>query len=77
MVPASLARSEQSSKSLANDAETMTEAKIIVVGRKLAMKMAGDPRVVLSIDGPNSTEEISEVAENLLHALEQMPANTL
>ena len=56
--------------------DSKSDRKIIVVGRKLAMKMTGDPRVVLSIAGPNSTEEISEVAESLLHALEQMSANT-
>ena len=55
--------------------DSKSDKKIIVVGRKLAMKMADDPRVVLSIDGPNSTDDISEVAENLLHALEQMSVN--
>ncbi len=45
--------------------------KFIVVGRKLAMKMLNDERVIQIIDGPSTTEEIPENIANLIKALEQ------
>jgi F-type H+-transporting ATPase subunit gamma len=44
----------------------------IVVGRKLALKMANDPRVVRTLEGPNVIEEIPAVILKVLHALEEV-----
>ncbi|CEG59157.1 F0F1 ATP synthase subunit gamma [Legionella fallonii] len=45
---------------------------LIVVGRKLALKMADDARVMATIDGPNAIEEIPAVILNLLQTLEKV-----
>lgn len=44
----------------------------IVVGRKLASKMAEDSRVMATLDGPNAIEEIPAVILNLLQILEKV-----
>lgn len=49
----------------ASEGASQAKAKLIVVGRKLALKFAGDARVVVALDGPNTTEEISSVISAL------------
>ncbi|WP_392536690.1 F0F1 ATP synthase subunit gamma [Legionella sp. 227] len=45
---------------------------LIVVGRKLALKMENDARVIAILDGPNAIEEIPAVILNLLQTLEKV-----
>jgi F-type H+-transporting ATPase subunit gamma len=52
--------------------KTNATPKLIVVGRKLAAKMAGDNRVVKVVDGPNSVEEIPDVILRLIQSVEQL-----
>ncbi|WP_454783606.1 F0F1 ATP synthase subunit gamma [Legionella sp. WA2022007384] len=47
------------------------EPMLVLVGHKLALKMANDSRVIATIDGPNAIEEIPAVISNVLHALEK------
>lgn len=58
--------------SLINQTQSLEQPKLIVVGRKLAMKMAGDDRVTQVIDGANSAEEISDVIFKLIQSVEQI-----
>lgn len=48
------------------------EPMIVLVGRKLAAKMVGDPRVVATVDGPSAAEEIHSVIAELVAALERI-----
>lgn len=45
---------------------------LIVVGRKLALKMANDSRVIATLDGPNALEEIPTVILKILQSLEDI-----
>lgn len=45
---------------------------LIIVGRKLALKLADDPRVVHVLDGPNVIEEIPAVILKVLKTLEEI-----
>ncbi|HHN5546346.1 TPA: F0F1 ATP synthase subunit gamma [Legionella pneumophila] len=47
------------------------EPALVLVGHKLALKMANDSRVMATIDGPNAIEEIPAVISNVLHTLEK------
>lgn len=47
-----------------------TSLKLVIVGRKLALRMADDDRVIQEMSGHETAEEISVVILNLLHALE-------
>ncbi|MFC7781338.1 F0F1 ATP synthase subunit gamma [Legionella taurinensis] len=47
------------------------EPALVLVGHKLALKMANDSRVLATIDGPNAIEEIPGVIANVLEALEK------
>ena len=51
-------------------------AKLIVVGRKLALKFAADKRLVAALDGPSAAEEIPGVISALAKELSKFPANT-
>jgi len=53
---------------------TPTPPKLIVVGRKLALKFLDDKRVVASLDGPSVAEEIPAVITELAKTLTQFPA---
>jgi F-type H+-transporting ATPase subunit gamma len=44
----------------------------VTVGHKIALKLEGDPRVIASIDGPNSVEEIPRVISELSEKLVPM-----
>jgi F-type H+-transporting ATPase subunit gamma len=46
--------------------------RALVVGRKLASKLEGDPRVVESLEGPNSAEEIAGAIAELALRLSQV-----
>lgn len=46
--------------------------KLIIVGRKLAMRMVDDNRVIREINGYETTDEISTVILNLIHTLENV-----
>jgi F-type H+-transporting ATPase subunit gamma len=58
--------------------ETVAAAPInlLVVGRKLALRFLEDPRVVASLDGPNTAEEIPQVIEQLAKTLARFPKAT-
>lgn len=62
---------------LAHFAEISTDVphpqKIIVVGRKLASKLDGDPRIVETLDGPNAAEEITATITELARRLTRFP----
>ena len=45
---------------------------LIVVGRKLALKMINDSRIIATLDGPNAIEEIPAVILKILHSLEEI-----
>lgn len=45
---------------------------LIIVGRKLALKMANDLRVIATLDGPNALEEIPTVIFKILQSLEDV-----
>ncbi|WP_040535299.1 F0F1 ATP synthase subunit gamma [Legionella drancourtii] len=45
---------------------------LIVVGRKLALKMANDSHVIATLDGPNAIEEIPAVILKILRSLEEI-----
>lgn len=44
----------------------------LVVGRRLAAKLAGEPRVTASFDGPSVVEEVQPVLERLMNALSEL-----
>lgn len=44
---------------------------LIAVGRKLCLKLEGDPRAVALLEGANMAEEIEEVLSRLVNALDQ------
>lgn len=45
---------------------------LIIVGRKLALKLANDSRVMATLDGPNALEEIPTVILKILQSLEDV-----
>lgn len=47
-------------------------SRALVVGRRLAAKLAGDPRVTASFDGPSVVEEVRPVLESLMNALSEL-----
>lgn len=49
--------------------------KLILVGRKLALKFREDRRVAASLDGPSAAEEIPAVISDLAKTLTQFPAS--
>ena len=58
------------------------EPVVVVVGRKLSGRMAGDPRLVAAIDGPTVSEEIPRVLVALMQRIhdvrrEQQDSRTL
>ena len=60
----------------ARETAQQANARLIVVGRKLALKFDGDPRLVAALDGPSATEEIPGVISQLAKELPKFPANT-
>lgn len=58
--------------SLIKQSQSVEQPKLIVVGRKLAMKLAGDERVTQVLDGANSAEEIPDVIFKLVQSVEQI-----
>jgi F-type H+-transporting ATPase subunit gamma len=50
-------------------------SKLILVGRKLALKFLEDKRVVASLEGPSAAEEIPAVISELAKTLTQFPAS--
>lgn len=50
-----------------------TVSRILVVGRKIAMKLDGDPRVLDALDGPSTAEEIPGVILDLAGRLAKFP----
>jgi F-type H+-transporting ATPase subunit gamma len=50
-----------------------TSVKLVLVGRKLALKFQEDERVVASLDGPSAAEEIPLVISQLAKTLSQYP----
>ncbi|HAT9436659.1 TPA: F0F1 ATP synthase subunit gamma [Legionella pneumophila subsp. pneumophila] len=54
-----------------NEQHSEWEPALVLVGHKLALKMANDSRVMATIDGPNAIEEIPAVISNVLHTLER------
>jgi F-type H+-transporting ATPase subunit gamma len=48
------------------------EPVVIAVGRKLSGRMAGDPRLVASIDGPTVSEEIQRVLVSLMQRVHEL-----
>ncbi len=60
----------------ARETAQQANARLIVVGRKLALKFDGDPRLVAALDGPSATEEIPGVISKLAKELPKFPANT-
>ena len=52
-----------------------TPPRLIVVGRKLALKFLEDKRVVASLDGPSAAEEIPLVISQLAKTLTQFPSS--
>ncbi len=51
-----------------------TPPKLILVGRKLALKFLHDQHVVASLDGPSAAEEIPFVISQLADTLSKMPS---
>ena len=49
------------------------DLKLILVGRKLALKFLNDKRVVTSLEGPSATEEIPPVISQLARVLAGFP----
>jgi F-type H+-transporting ATPase subunit gamma len=45
------------------------EISLVVVGRRLSARLANDPRVAASIDGPNIVEEVESVLTRLMELL--------
>jgi len=56
-------------KTLESHAIARTNPKLILVGRKLALKFLQDKRVVASLDGPSAAEEIPSVISQLAKTL--------
>jgi F-type H+-transporting ATPase subunit gamma len=48
------------------------EPGIVAVGRKLSGRMAGDPRLVASIDGPSVSEEIQGVLITFMQRIQEL-----
>jgi F-type H+-transporting ATPase subunit gamma len=48
------------------------EPAVVVVGRKLSGRMAGDPRLVAAIDGPTVSEEIPRVLVALMQRIHDL-----
>jgi F-type H+-transporting ATPase subunit gamma len=48
------------------------EPVVVVVGRKLSGRMAGDPRLVAAIDGPTVSEEIPRVLIALMERIQEL-----
>lgn len=46
-----------------------TPTRLVAVGRKLCVRLAGDARLVASLDGPNIAEEVDEIISALGEAL--------
>jgi F-type H+-transporting ATPase subunit gamma len=57
------------------ESETSTDppAKLILVGRKLALKFLEDKRTISSLEGPNAAEEIPLVISQLAKVLARFP----
>jgi len=53
--------------------EADADIKLILVGRKLALKFLDDKRVVTSLEGPSATEEIPTVISQLARVLAGFP----
>lgn len=53
--------------------KNITDAKLVIIGRKLAMKLEDDSHVIKIIDGPSTAEEIPAVILSLIDYLENMP----
>lgn len=49
--------------------DTAVIPEFIVIGRKLAAKLADDKRVIQVIDGPDTTEEIPDIILNVINAI--------
>jgi F-type H+-transporting ATPase subunit gamma len=60
-------------KQLEHEAIAGAAGDLIVVGRKLALKLLDDKRLVASLDGPNAAEEIPVVISQLAKALARFP----
>ena len=56
---------------LSGEASTTSSFKLIVVGRKLALKFAEDKRVIAILDGPSAAEEIPALISLLARQLSQ------
>lgn len=63
-------------KIYARETAQHANAKLIIVGRKLALKFADDKRLVAALDGPSAAEEIPGVISALAKELSKFPANT-
>ena len=61
----------------ARETAQQANARLIVVGRKLALKFDGDPRLVAALDGPSATEEIPGVISKLAEGIAQIPRKHL
>jgi F-type H+-transporting ATPase subunit gamma len=60
-------------RKLSEEASAGASVHVILVGRKLVLKFAEDKRVVASLDGPNTAEEIPSVLSHLAAALAGQP----
>lgn len=58
------------------EAAQQANHKLIIVGRKMALKFPDDKRLVTALDGPSATEEIPGVISQLAKELTNSPANT-
>lgn len=47
---------------------------VLAVGRRLAAKLGGEPRVTASFDGPSVAEEVQPVLRRLMNALSELQA---
>lgn len=62
-------------KALENQPIADTAPKLVLVGRKLALKFLQDKRVVASLDGPSAAEEIPLVISHLAKTLAEFPSS--
>lgn len=60
-------------KKLEHEPSTEPPARLILVGRKLALKFPEDKRTIASLEGPNTAEEIPLVISQLAKALARFP----
>lgn len=58
--------------SVIQKSQSIEQPKLIVVGRKLAMKLVDENRDIHVIDGANSAEEIPDVIFKLIQSVEQI-----